>query len=236
MVSAWWACKEIGNFGDAITPYIIRHFGKEVEHNNSGDHILMSGSILSESNENSIIIGSGFMSNSDQFKGAKSIELVRGVLSRNKLGVNCPVGDPALILPLIYSPNVSKRYTVGIVPHYVDYDLMKHWESDLTHVIDITNDVEDFIDQICECELIVTSSLHGLIAAHAYGIKAKWVTLSRNVAGDGFKFYDYLAGTNMSFIPQKINPKHPIELTGGECYDHNAKELYNIIGEAICRI
>lgn len=235
MVSAWWACKELNNFGDVITPYIINHFGHDVEHDNTVDHILMSGSILSESNENSIILGAGFMSHDDNFNGAKSIKLVRGVLSRHKIGAPVLVGDPAIILPMIYAPNLSKRWAVGIVPHYIDYSLVEHWESDLTHVINITDPVESFIDQINQCELIVSSSLHGLITAQAYGIPAKWVTFSNNIAGDGFKFYDYIATqTNMSFKPQRINPKRPIELTGGALgHFDNRESVYQLIKQTL---
>jgi hypothetical protein len=41
--------------------------------------------------------------------------------------------------------------------------------------------------------MIVSSSLHGLIIAHAYGREAAWLKFSDRPLGDDFKFRDYWA-------------------------------------------
>jgi pyruvyltransferase len=66
--------------------------------------------------------------------------------------------------------------------------------------IDIANynNWTDFIDQMCECEAVFSSSLHGLIVAEAYGIPNYWISVSENVLGHGFKFRDYFASIGKS--------------------------------------
>ena len=55
-----------------------------------------------------------------------------------------------------------------------------------------TNDIEHVIDQICECDFIFSSSLHGIIFSHSLGIPA--IHLENIVLMDdteNFKFKDY---------------------------------------------
>lgn len=52
--------------------------------------------------------------------------------------------------------------------------------------------VEKTINEICSCRFIYSSSLHGLIVSHAYGIPALWFEHTR-LTGDRFKFYDYFS-------------------------------------------
>jgi pyruvyltransferase len=47
------------------------------------------------------------------------------------------------------------------------------------------------IDQILQCEKIVSSSLHGLILADAYRVPAYWLQVGERQSGDQFKYEDY---------------------------------------------
>jgi hypothetical protein len=60
-------------------------------------------------------------------------------------------------------------------------------------------DVENIITKICNSKYIVSSSLHGIILAHAYGKKALWVNMFGNnkLHGDSIKFFDYYASINI---------------------------------------
>jgi pyruvyltransferase len=84
---------------------------------------------------------------------------------------------------------------LGIIPHFRDQGdrLLRRFQfKEDVRVIDILGDIEETVDAVASCEAIVSSSLHGLIMAHAYGVPAAWIQLGDRVKGDGFKFRDYL--------------------------------------------
>lgn len=141
--------------------------------------------------------------------------------------VKCPevYGDSALLLPLVYkaSPPAlrhregtlfetrnseleTKRYRLGIIPHVVDQQHpaireIKEKYADEILVIDLAHYEKwtDVIDQICSCERILSSSLHGLIISDAYQIPNCWVELTGRISGGHFKYYDYASSVGRSF-------------------------------------
>ncbi len=137
---------------------------------------------------------------------------VRGPKNRARLlelGFDCSevYGDPALLLPEFYSPEVRKDYKVGIIPHYVDYREVnyKYGKDPEVNVIDLlTNNIEETTKEILKCEKIISSSLHGIIVAHAYGIPAAFIEFSNKIFGDGVKFQDYFLSVGLSNAAKMI--------------------------------
>src|SRR5699024_7687362 len=56
--------------------------------------------------------------------------------------------------------------------------------------------IEEVVKQICSCEYILSTSLHGLIVAHAYSIPALWLKKGY-IDTDGFKFKDYFSSVDI---------------------------------------
>lgn len=196
------------NWGDQLNKYLIEKItNKKVVKNNfkQFNHILAIGSVLSSASKKSFVWGSGFISKDAPLKSdLLDIRAVRGVLTRERLlkefSIACPdvLGDPAVLLPLYYDRTQAiKKHKIGIIPHYKDKNLpVVHKLLTMGCVlIDIQNDIEPFIDQLTECEYIISSSLHGLIAADTYNIPNKWVSFSDMVLGGQFKFLDYYSTT-----------------------------------------
>ena len=190
------------NFGNNLSMYITRKMsGQEVVCPPKGEPIYATiGSILEWIPPNSIVWGTGYMREHSRVpKRAFTIHAVRGKLTRElliKQGFECPevYGDPALLCPRYYTPKTIKQYTLGVIPHYIDVDLVDEYRGNPeTLIINMRDSVEKVIDDIHSCERILSSSLHGLIAADAYGIPAKWIKLSDRVVGNGFKFRDYFS-------------------------------------------
>jgi hypothetical protein len=164
---------------------------------------LSIGSIIGRSNINTDVWGSGIIIRNEEIKGGRfhSVRGYKTIERLKELGLTAPsvVGDPALLLPLIYKPNIEKKYHLGIIPHYIDYDLIK---KNITYpgilIINLTNsNVKTVINQILSCNIIISSSLHGIIVSQAYNIPALWYKFSDNLAGDDVKFEDYFSSVGI---------------------------------------
>ena len=198
------------NWGDQLNKYLIEKItGKKVVKNNFKHfpHILAIGSVLSSASEKSISWGSGFISSDAKLRTDKlDIRAVRGLLTQDRLvsefTIKCPsiMGDPAVLLKSFYNPTgIVKCNKVGIIAHYKDKELpvVKALFEKGCVLVDIQNDIEPFIDAVNSCEYILSSSLHGLIAADTYGIPNLWVSFGDNVLGGSYKFMDYYSTTTL---------------------------------------
>jgi hypothetical protein len=194
----------VDNFGDMLTPYFLKKVCKngdysfDFEDNTNHIKILGCGSIMSKFDKNNIVYGSGIRNIDQNIKNNGIIKCVRGPLTRKRLmelNCYCPpeYGDLGLLLPFYYSPRISKKYVLGIIPHHTQYYIVKNlYTEDNVIVIDLkTQNVEHVIDLILSCDNIISSSLHGLIVSDAYNIPNKWVIFDNNFIGDNTKFHDY---------------------------------------------
>jgi len=192
------------NFGDMLTiptlEYITNRKIQKVKADYEGK-IVSCGSVLQRAvRKDDIIWGSGCMYDKELILPDNvKILAVRGPLTR-KLIKNVYVpevyGDPALLMPKIYNPKIEKKYDVGIIPHGVDKHLFKIQDNEKILFIDINNgDINKTIDQIKSCNVIISTSLHGIIVPEAYGINVVWIRTSDKIFGGNFKFNDYLLST-----------------------------------------
>jgi pyruvyltransferase len=203
------------NYGDLLSMYIVeRVANREVIYYNAAKkrkslfqqkHIVAIGSIMSYVTKKSYVWGSGIISAKDTCKEGTFLA-VRGPKSRERmleLGFSCPkvYGDPALLLPTHYSPSIEKKYSLGIIPHYVDYKKVHDWYKDEPNVLVIDllgNDIEAITNQILSCEKTISSSLHGIIVSQAYNIPSVWVRFSEKLTGDNIKFEDYFLSVGLT--------------------------------------
>ncbi len=204
--------KKTETYKDNLFKKILRRLGVYRRPN-----YLVIGSYIHNANKNSIIWGAGYISSDSCFKERpKKVLAVRGPLTRERLikqGVDCPkiYGDPALLLPLIYKPKTRKKYKLGIIPHYVDYNskLLNNFKKDKEIlIIDVNKNYKEFVKDLLSCKRIASSSLHGIIISDAYKIPSLWIKLSDKVIGKNFKFLDYFKSVGRKETkPMMINPK-----------------------------
>lgn len=189
--------KELRSLIKSILTLKKYDFNRMLPYNSHENVVLGIGSLLDRSRSNFSVWGSGYMNNFERAEGGK-LHAVRGRFSAEKLQKEgfpyCSVwGDPGLLLPRVYRPIKKIQFKLGIIPHLKDYDFFKNkYESD-THikVIDLkTKNIELVVDEIISCEYILSTSLHGVIVAHAYDIPTLWIK-HNDINTDGIKFYDY---------------------------------------------
>jgi hypothetical protein len=222
-----WLGKETvsGNFGDILTPYILDFFNISYKYVGSWEDtdIVGCGSVARRARQDDIVLGAGILNRHENVNKFAKWWFVRGPLTAAKVkatGAYCSntYGDPATMLPYIYEGSKVKKHEIGFVPQYQGYKKALQLHQNLNIINLITDDIEKTIDEITECKYIISSSLHGIIVAHAYGIPAAWVPTTVDIKGDGSKYADYFKGVNiksfhMSSInePEFINPPnyHP---------------------------
>lgn len=163
--------------------------------------LMAVGSILSKGNARACVWGSGFMNENEKFRGGK-VYAVRGPLSDKMLKEQgwkgCGTwGDPAYLLPLLVAPAPSFSYDISIIPHFMEYDYFQQTYGERYHIIDLRQtDVKKVINEITSSRKVLSTSLHGLIVSHAYGIPALWIKKGY-IETDGTKFKDYFGSVNI---------------------------------------
>jgi pyruvyltransferase len=205
------------NWGDLIPFSIVKFFSKSpklteqdvfsVKHPNRHYTLYSVGSIMLATKPGGLVWGTGCIMPGGVGQPPKKIYAVRGPLTRYELNLKnipCPevYGDPALLYSKMYFPKINKKYKYGIIPHYIEYftpehnAIIKNLENQGIKIIDICAGKKQFINELLEVEKVISSSLHGLIAADAYGIPNARVNISNRLVGGHFKFKDYYMSVN----------------------------------------
>jgi len=217
----WWAGvveKNERNFGDIITPHVVRKLsGMEPVHVlDRGGRYLCSGSILPDLKEGDVVWGSGVVQPDDLKRVPNGVKFyaVRGPLTRDllvkKFGQEVPeiYGDPCLLIPKLFKiPSVTREF-IGIAPHVIEYKAITKpgnpfydWYSTYGKfngyvLIDINSGFEPVIQAINKCAYVLSSSLHALMLADALGIPNVFAHFVHPYSMSSWKFHDYFLSVN----------------------------------------
>lgn len=195
----WWDGHP--NFGDDLTPWLLPRYGiVPVYRRPFSARLTAVGSILEflDPGYDGAIWGSGLMEGHPHPLPCAQVLAVRGPLTAERIGAP-PVawGDPGLLVGRqLARPRI--RWRIGIVPHghhrqHEGLNALARTGGDQVRVIDVHRPAAAVARTIASCELIFSTSLHGLVIADAYGIPAAWTTLTPPLNGGDFKFRDYEA-------------------------------------------
>lgn len=232
----WADTPRPGNYGDWLAPYILKSLSEEnikfvsQSSRRNTRHYLGLGSIAGSANRHSHIIGSGIAKLDTPINKNCGILSVRGPYTKDLVDKGRTdkvqiLGDPAFLLPRIYTPRkYIEKKSVILVRHINHRHISLDPQSKIIEVpiyAATPTDIEHFIDQITNANLVVTSAMHCFLTCVAYGQKAmlfKPVIDDKPVPGDGIKYRDSLAGVNLPEID-------PVTINLSKALDDQVKDL-----------
>lgn len=221
----WWReASGTRNFGDDLSPILVERLsGRRVEYAApDGCELIAIGSLLesavrmtrgrimSRPFSRARVWGTG--SFGDVARGYHHLKYlsVRGPRTRDalKLSKQTLLGDPALLLAeLVDRPAKAHRW--GIIPHVAhrqDPAIRELGKHPGAHIIDLgMADPLQAAREIAACDFVISSSLHGLIAADAFGVPSVWTTPGDSLYGGIWKFYDYFESVGRLEAPVSPN-------------------------------
>lgn len=198
MRAYWWRPQAGTNFGDELTYEILKFLGVDDGWSSPSEaELVVTGSVLEHLPEgwSGTVCGAGklYPFSKVDLANARVLALRGKLTAAGVSGVmeGVTLGDPGLLIPR-WVRQVTARHDLGIVPHWSDKDLPSRFRYG--HLIDPTRPAVEVVSQIAQCKRIISSSLHGLIVADAYGIPRQ-AELHPKAAADGeggaFKYWDY---------------------------------------------
>lgn len=209
----WW--DGLANFGDSIGPLLVSKIlgvspVNARQWSRAGNTLYSVGSITTSIDRDDVTVwGSGLLAplsdrqimNLRQRKNVRVLA-VRGKYTQleleSKLGWQVPsvYGDPALLLPKFYPVERDEAVSSRKIALILHWEHAKHLENvdDGIDVINVGDDARLVVEQIAASSVCISSSLHGIIVAQAYGIPWIWLQVSdHKLHSSNFKFDDFFS-------------------------------------------
>lgn len=195
------------NFGDYLSCIIVsetaRKLGLKKMSLSEGQKLLAIGSILHFAQDGDIAWGTGVNGKIQAERhpfSSLDVRMVRGPKTRDflkekSISVGQTFGDPALLLPTLF-PEYKWRPEIGkitVIPNLNELDLCKTKVPANFRLVSPLTHWRKLVLDILSSELVLTSSLHGIIISETFGVPVRFVMPS---GGESiFKYQDYYLGT-----------------------------------------
>lgn len=205
-----WNC-DITGIGSGLRRFFVLKESKPMQYN-------LKRIVMNTLNRKPLIIWSaGFLAtpsdNEMPIRPNLKVASVRGALSKQHIekiigtDLDCSVGDAGILASkLLQHKRIEKKYRLGIIPHRKEKDAPLVRDLQLLFPDSVIIDIEPDdpikgLEEIAQCENVLSSSLHGLIFADSFRIPNKHIIISDKLSGDGFKFDDYYSAYSMKDKP-----------------------------------
>ncbi len=176
-----------------------------------------TGSILHYARNGDVIWGSGFRENpltENRFQHL-DVRAVRGPKTREfllKMGVKCPevYGDPAILMGHLF-PEFKKQkpiYDYIIIPNIGEISCFIPYKN----VVLPTLPWGEIVQYMMQSRLVISSSLHGIIVAEAFGVPAR--LLKMTWIEPLLKYEDYYESTGRPNFKYAKSVKEALKMKG----------------------
>jgi pyruvyltransferase len=195
------------NFGDELNPLVIAELTQQrVKWANMRDADLVAvGSVLNtyvSRGSNAMILGSGVRALEGFDRGVidpSRVLSVRGSLTAKALDVSgSEGGDPGLLIKQIMPPSRGRRREPLVIPHFAVSNTLSGrsrigaLRSAGARVVQANESVRDIAMAVAEAPYVLTSSLHAMVFADAYGVPVQLTEFVDPDRGEpNFKYSDY---------------------------------------------
>ncbi len=235
----FWRPKHGINFGDYLASAIVQRMLARAELLSDEEvgkprRLLSVGSVLHFAKDGDTLWGTGRNGKIGAEKhlfSSLDVRAVRGPKTRAFLidrGLQVPevYGDPGLLIPILFGNRFCKKAVsgrIGVIQNLNDAPI--NLRDNRLFLIDPRERWSTVVDKILTCEFIISSSLHGLVVADAFGIPCRFVRLSEDEPD--FKYLDYFGGVGREnlrpakTITEALNedPLPPIEFNSQSLMD-----------------
>ncbi|MBK6266521.1 polysaccharide pyruvyl transferase family protein [Marivirga sp. S37H4] len=202
------------NFGDALNPYIFKHFLPNFFDKESDFSFVGIGSILGlrqvQEAKRKIIFSSGFAYGSiPKIDSSYDIFCVRGPMTCDVLNIHkkYAISDGAILLQFMEKAHAEKKYPFSFMPHWesaLKFDWKGICHEAGIHYISPTDNYSEVIDQIKQSEVVIAEAMHAAIVADA--LRVPWIPVKAYGGINSFKWQDWTQSLNLAYKPQKIRP------------------------------
>lgn len=231
------------NFGDYLSVKIVERIvngpvkviPKQML-NKTEKKLLALGSILLFGRENDVVWGTGTNGknpNRGNYRFSHlDVRAVRGPLTREFLwmtfNIECPeiYGDPALLVPYLF-PEFKKQQNPSqdfiLIPNFADEKLFP--KEEYPFVVYATEPWDEVITKILDSKFVISSSLHGIIIAEAFGIPARYLRVTDKEPL--LKYQDYYLSTNRPCFEYATSIEEALQMGGEPPIECDLEKLYD---------
>lgn len=236
----YWRDPKLVNFGDYLSLKLVERIVKKPIRVYEGDlgkerKLLAIGSILSFATDWDIVWGAGIngklLQKKDYLFHHLNVRAVRGPLTREFLlrhfNIRSPeiYGDPGLLFPYFFPEfkrSASPHYPYIVIPHYSEIHLFP--KEGNPHVVYPSDPWDEVIRKILDSQFVISSSLHGIVIAEAYGIPARLLRITDHEPL--FKYKDYYLGTHRPYFQYAHSVDEALKMGGEPPFDCDLNKLY----------
>jgi pyruvyltransferase len=231
------------NFGDYVSLKLVERIVQgPVEVAKKGvvlkePKLLAIGSIMTFARNTDVIWGSGVNGNWLGLENYKfktlDVRAVRGPKTRQFLKENFDIdvpeiyGDPALLIPYFFPEFKRKknpRYEYIVIPHYSEQLLFS--KEDDSHIVYPTDPWDEVIEKITDSAFVISSSLHGIVIAEAFGIPARLLRVVPRKIEAIYKYEDYYQGTGRPDFKIAYSVEEALCMGGEAPFTCDLQKLY----------